>query len=296
MRRLFGSDDDLEALFDGTAAVERFEDLALFLADVKAAATTSLPGSKAEAHVAAISAEAARLAEVAGPKVALQPVPVVELPLWRRFMDKNLPRLAKTAAAVVASSMSLMGLAYAGVDLPGQAAANAIEAVSGVELPNQDGEDNSASAVADAVRAIIESDVERGCEFGQAVAAAASQNSQGEGGSETDPCAASDPEGEAKGSRATGEEKSAEGRAKASEASGGASESGADNASTGQSKAAEKSGGASDAGAGNAGGGDTEAPEVEEEEDEDDAQGSRQTGEEASSEGRGNAPTEVPGP
>jgi len=159
-------------------------------------------------------------------------------------MDRTISTVLKAGAGVLAASMSMMGLAYAGVDLPGQAAANAIEAVTGVDLPNQS---DSGKSVAEDVKTVVESDMERGCEFGQTVAAAASQNAQGEGPGSEDACTEGEEgSGEPQGSKATGDAKSAEGRATATEKSGGASDGGADNASTGTGKATaeDKSSGA----------------------------------------------------
>ena len=288
MGRFVGSDDELDRMFDGSAAGDRTRDLALFLADVKAAAMISMPGSKASEHVATISAEAARIAGQAALGAA-QTDP--EISIWRRTLDKNLPRLAKVGASVMAASMSMIGLAYAGVDLPGQAAERALEAVSGLELPNQGDAETGGKSVADDVKAVVESDAEKGCSFGQAVAGAARQNRQGEGGSDTDPCSAGGSgEGAAQGSRATGEENSAEGRAKAAEKSGGASEAGADNAAD----AGSQGDGSSGAGAENSAQGRTIAEEHVGGAGSD-APGSRDTGLDASTEGRAHAPFEVPG-
>jgi hypothetical protein len=180
----------------------------------------------------------------------------------------------------------MAGLAYAGVDLPGTAAEKAVENVLRVELPNQARPENPGKSVADEVHAVIEGTEDRGCEFGQAVAAAASANRRGEAPAKDDPCARDG--SEPNGSRATGEERSAEGRARASEASGGASDAGADNAGThddfGRATAEEaKTGGqesgssASDAGADNAGTHDDSG---------------RATAGEASSKGQANRPTD----
>ncbi len=79
----------------------------------------------------------------------------------------------------------MVGLAYAGVDLPGQAAEQAFEAVTNLELPNQGPEVDS--SVSDDVRTVIDGDLE-GCELDQAVADAADANSEDEAASETDPC------------------------------------------------------------------------------------------------------------
>lgn len=61
---------------------------------------------------------------------------------WRH----RLAFTARFAAGGVAGFMSLAGLAYAGVDLPGTAAERAIESVLGVELPNQAAERQSPPA------------------------------------------------------------------------------------------------------------------------------------------------------
>ena len=287
MGRFLGSDDELDRVFDGRAADDRTRDLALFLADVKAAAMTSMPGSKVSEQVAVLSAEAERIAAESAPWGAPS---VPDTSIWRRMLDKNLPRLAKAAAGVMAASMSMIGLAYAGVDLPGQAAERALEAVSGLELPNQDDAETGGRSVADDVKAVVESDAEKGCAFGQAVAEAARQNRQGDGGSDTDPCSAGgSEEGAAQGSKATGEERSAAGRAKAAEKSGGASEAGADNAAD----AGAQGQGSSGAGAENSAKGRTIAEEHVGGAGSD-AQGGRDTGLEASTEGRANAPFEVP--
>jgi hypothetical protein len=289
MRLPFGTDEDLDRLFAGSAADDRTRDLAFFFADVKDAAMALPTPEKAAQHVAALSAEAVRLA----PEPVAVGSAVAGLAMWRRMMDKNLPRLGKAAAGVMAASMSMIGLAYAGVDLPGTAAERALEAVSGLELPNQGQPEDAGKSVADDVKAVVESDAEKGCSFGRAVAAAASRNRQGEGGSDTDPCAAGGSAGQPQGSRATGEEASAEGRAKAAEHSGGASDAGAGNASNGGSNAGEQSGGASEAGASNSDAGRATAEEHSGGAG-DGALGGSDTGMEASTEGRSNAPVEVP--
>lgn len=264
-------------------------EVAWLLAEMKTVATVPIAPVTAERQVLSLAVEADRLASGVGERAVSHRAPVAERSMWRSFLDKNMPRLARAVAAVVAASSSMIGLAYAGVDLPGQAAARALEAVSGLDLPNQD--DDSGASVAEDVKAVVDSDAEKGCAFGQAVAAAAGQNRKGTGGSDTDPCAGSSGEdaGEPEGSHATGEAASAEGRAKAAEASEGASDAGAGNSAEGRATAGENSGGASDAGAGNAG---DNAPDVPG--GQGDAQGGRETGHEASVEGRANAPMEVP--
>lgn len=151
----------------------------------------------------------------------------------------------KLVAATITGGLSLTGLAYAGVDLPGSAAQDAIESVLGVELPNQedteaeeielvddeletedahegDGPDEEAADVAHEIWNYITTTTDTGCTLGQNVAAIAS----GDDTTDEDPCAAGGEEG-----TTTGEENAARGRATADEASS-ASEEGAENAGT----------------------------------------------------------------
>lgn len=269
------SDEQLSRLIAGEAGVrdEAFDEVAELLSEVRRNYSAATPDEATRArHIAAIS-EASQLAADKGNPVA-RPVSKVHgpvsvqvsgLPKWRRIMDKTIGLALKAVAGTVAASMSMIGLAYAGVDLPGQAAAQALESVTGLELPNQDSEQES--SVADDVRDVVDGDAE-GCELGQAVADAADANRQDDATTDTDPCE----QGEAQGSKATGEEKSAEGREKASEKSKGRSESDGSDASTdGRETAAEKSGTKSDSGADNAGTNDDTG---------------RETGEQASSDGR----------
>ena len=240
MTNPFGpTDDQLDGVFAGVASVDELEEVAAFLLETKTACTEAPPEEVSTRHMAAIL-EQARQATGTRPLIQKEVV-VAERTMWRRAMERTMSTVLKGAAGVLAASVSMIGLAYAGVNLPGEAAANAIEAVTGVELPNQGDEGKS---VADDVKAVVESDAEKGCEFGQAVAAAASQNAQGDRPDE-DRCAEDGADSdEARGSRATGAEKSAAGRAKAAEKS-----------AAGQATATEKSGGASDSGADTASGG-----------------------------------------
>ena len=268
------SDEELSRLLAGEAGVRdvAFDEVASLLGEARDAFATAAPDEATRGlHLAAIS-EASHLAADKGNPVA-RPVSnaygsvhgqMSGLPKWRRVMDRMVSIALKGLAGTVAASMSMFGLAYAGVDLPGKATERALEAVTGMELPNQSSEES----VADDVKSAVDSDLE-GCERGQAVADAADANRRDEATIETDPCAQADEAGEGRGSKATGEEKSAKGRAKASQASGGASDGGAANAG-------EASGGASGAGADNAGtNGDA----------------GRATGEGASSTGSSNAST-----
>ncbi len=236
------SDEELSRLLAGEAGVrdEALDEVASLLGEVRETFSTTAPDEATRGlHLAAIS-EASQLAADKGTPV-VRPVSKAHgsvsgqasgLPKWRRVMDRTVSIALKALAGTVAASMSMVGLAYAGVDLPGQAAERALEAVTGLELPNQ-GPESSDSSVADDVKGVIDSSTEEGCEFGQAVADAADSNREDDATTETDPCAQADEAGDdAQGSKATGDEKSAEGRAKAGEASGGASDGSADNAGT----------------------------------------------------------------
>jgi hypothetical protein len=210
----------------------------------------------------------------------------------RRIMRRTWLIGSRAALAGGLLAVSSLGLAYAGVDLPGSAAEQAWQAV-GLHIPNQG--DLGADSASDDVRAVIDGSEERGCEFGQAVSEAASADSQKQGPSE-DPCAGQEGT-ESKGSKATGDENSAEGRAKAAEKSDGHSESGSDNAGTnddaGRETASEKSGGKSDTGGGNAGPGGSDDAVSSDDFGKDTASngsGNADTGEEAASEKSGGAP------
>ena len=123
------------------------------------------------AHMAAITAEAATLRHAADS--ARHSADRLNRHPTRRF--RMTPRrLAVLPAALVLALLGMAGLAAAGVNLPSAARAP-FDAV-GVNLPNQ--------SRAAAVHAVIDATQpgDRGCEFGQAVAAAASQGrSQGGG-------------------------------------------------------------------------------------------------------------------
>lgn len=230
------TDEQIERLVTGGIVEEAHSDLAMFLADVKAQGRVD--EATASRHLAALSHEAER-PSAQGVPPRLQQSNVQLDRLWRRVMRRGIRLVAQASAAVVVLSGSMIGLAYAGVDLPGTAAENALEAVTSVELPNQTDEPTSTengNSVSEDVKGVHETMTERGCEFGQAVSEAAGQNRRGEGGSGVDPCTRGDekekPENEPQGSKATGEERSAEGRATAAEKSEGRSEAGGDNAGT----------------------------------------------------------------
>jgi hypothetical protein len=223
------SDRDLDRLFSGGSTGSALsDDLEEVLGAARTALTQAPNGAARERHLAVVW-EAAR--DLASAEQTRAPVPLpAPVSLWRKVMSRSLSAALKLSVALGAATLSLAGLAYAGVDLPGSAAEKAVENVLRVDLPNQAQPEDAGKSVADDVHAVIEGSDERGCEFGQAVAAAASANRQDESPAKDDPCTRDD--STPNGSRATGEERSADGRARASEASGGASDAGADNAGT----------------------------------------------------------------
>ncbi|MGH2747629.1 MAG: hypothetical protein ACRDKB_06865 [Actinomycetota bacterium] len=284
MRRFFGlSDRDIDRLLDGRAPASdgEFDELASFLSETKAALAQTPPTDVEEAHVAAI-VETARISIEGDPSVspaskANGPDRVSAAPPRRRSIMSNrfVSLIAKAAATAVAAMILVAGLAFAGVDLPGDAAEEAFDAVLGVELPNQgddldtdvlpddpevtvlgDGPDpDHASPVALAVFDLISNWAgEFDCEFGIAVATTATEAAGEEFTTETDPCAAGD-DGQATGEtkaaegKATGDSKSAEGRttgdsksAEGQDAGDSKSGEGQDAGSSGQTTGEEKSG------------------------------------------------------
>ena len=225
------SDEELARLLAGEAgaADEAFDEVTTFLADVRRTYATTPPNDQTRArHVAALGATARLAAEngnpVAGPaRNDLGSVGQIPgRPMGRTIMENARSVLLKGAVGVLAVSLSTVGMAYAGVDLPGTAAERAIEAVTGVDLPNQaEGQSQEPDkSVNDEVRAVHDRNLE-GCEHGQAVAAAASANREGDGGSDNDPCDKNN--NGSSTATSNGKDKSAKGRARAAEASEGRS-------------------------------------------------------------------------
>lgn len=164
-------------------------------------------------HLAAIHEAAKQHAHQHGPDTGASKLASAGAVSRRRLLlDRSRAVAFKLSSSVVALSAATMGLAHAGVDLPGEAAEKAFSVV-GIELPNQ--ETDNGKSVADDVKAAKEG-LEPGCERGQAVAAAASQNRRSESKDRPNPCDKKDDEGEVSGAgKAGGSDKSAEGRAKA---------------------------------------------------------------------------------
>ena len=252
------SEEDIERLFSGGDFDDSsLQDLAEHLHAARASWLQAPDEASRARHLAAL-AEAIEARRETQPPAELG---TERRPNWRRVIVRSRSFVLRLAAATMAGGLSLTGLAYAGVNLPGSAAEQALENVLGVELPNQgdeteeielvqdeletedahegDGPDESAADVAHEIWNYISTTTDTGCTFGQNVAAIASG---GDETPDTDPCAAgSDGEtaSEARGSEATGAE---------------ASEAGADNAGTsddeGRAKADEASGGADSADSG----------------------------------------------
>ena len=282
------SDEELARLLAGETAVsnEAFDEVTSLLTEARSTFATAPDAVTRARHIAAIS-EASQLLANGDPAVgpvskAHEPVGThaLGLPMWRRAMDRTVSVGLKALAGTIAASLSMVGLAYAGVDLPGQAAEQAIEAVTGVDLPNQGPEVDT--SVSDDVRTVVDGDLE-GCELGQAVADAADANRKDEAAAGNNPCTKDESHG-AQGSKATGDERSAEGRAKAAQNSDGRSESGSDAAAGGRATATDRSEGASDSGVGAAEEGQANNPTGE-------GVGS---GDGAAEEGQANNPTDRP--
>jgi hypothetical protein len=267
MRRLNKlTDRQIDDLFEGRtpAGEESLGALAEQLGELKSA-VQEIPEELAAVHISLIAAAAQELPAVAGVS-ALDSKP--KETTWRGKIVSNRAVLltTKLGAVFVGASMLMGGAAFAGADLP-DGLAKAFEK-AGVTLPNQSHHENGGG---NSVSGYASSDAEKGCEFGQSVAALAKQaadakrqdqahrqdKAQDDASSAKtdDPCAEED-EGSAeaganaKGSRATGTTKSAEGRAKANDASGGKSSAGADNAATGQEKSSTAPKGSQDTGTG----------------------------------------------
>ena len=295
MGRFSRSDLELDQLLSGAGDV-RPEDRhlvdALRLTRRSAAPLDAVTRGR---HLAAMSEAANALRSAPA-----ETVPVPTPPTRRRSMRRSRAITLKLAAATMAASLSLVGLAFASVDLPGTASENAFDAVLGAQLPDQSIDTpeapNSGKSVSDDVQAVIDGTAERGCEFGQSVSDAASSNSQGKD-PEHSPCAEEDPTVE---DAATGVEHSKDGRATASEASDGRSDLGSENAGTnndaGQAQADEASendgvnNGADNAAAGadNAGTNDDTGRATAEEKS---AEG-KETGEANSEEGKSHKPSD----
>jgi hypothetical protein len=277
------SDRELEQLAAGRTPSEddALEELAGHLRSVRAACVQAPDEVTQALHLAEITQTAQLLAESREPMAAaagkaIGPAVQASGPSkWRRRMEVARSITLKLTAGVAAAMLSTVGLAYAGVDLPGQAAEQAFDAV-GVELPNQaegeveitsDGPDENADQTALDVWAVISTWLgERGCAFGQAVANAATD------GEHPPDCTAA----ECAGSQ--GDEASAEGRATAGEAS-----------SDGTSTANEASGGASEAGTDT---GDTASERGQSHNPSSGSESGEETGDTASETGQSNNPTD----
>jgi hypothetical protein len=229
------SDREVEHLAAGRTPIgdDTLEDLAAHLRIIRAACIAAPDEVTHALHVAEIT-QTAQLFAASGERVpaatkAIGPAgQASKLAKWRRRMEVARSRAIKVAAGVAAAMLSTVGLAYAGVDLPGHAAEKAFDSVLGVELPNQsdrqveiksDGPDESANQTALDVWAVISNwSGDRGCAFGQAVANAATDGEHAPDCTKAEGAGARGDEASAKG-RATADEASAKGRATADESS-----------------------------------------------------------------------------
>jgi hypothetical protein len=180
------SEANIDRIMAGRIPLEDSEDLkelSLGLAALKAVGSWGTD-QVLERHLNKI-AEASRV-------VARKPAPEAKAPRgattgWRRALRITRSFVAKLGVAGAALALSTAGLAVAGVDLPGTTAEDTFEKV-GIELPNQDGDESHGKSAADRVHAAQDAATEKGCEFGQAVSAAASENNNGKSTKENDPC------------------------------------------------------------------------------------------------------------
>jgi hypothetical protein len=146
------------------------DEVAGFLADIRATYVSNPEEAVASRHLAAIAREAELVVVRRTPKPAA----------WRRTMIRSrfLRPVATLGAATLAAVLGTAGLAVAGVNLP-DPATEAFEHV-GISLPNQAGGGQSGeNARSDEVRSLIEATPpsERGCAFGHSVAGAAKGSS-----------------------------------------------------------------------------------------------------------------------
>jgi len=157
-----------------TARGDRSSDaVAAFADEVRAQFVQAAPSTVRARHLALVTQAAAQLAtDTAGSRPERRP------PAAARRRN----RMAALTARVAATGFGVLGLtaglAVAGVDLP--APANDAFRSVGISLPNQAGGDDQRgeraqpSEVSTAVRKVIDGTSDRDCNFGQAVAAAAS--------------------------------------------------------------------------------------------------------------------------
>ncbi len=224
MRRLNSlSDRDIDRLFGGKAvASPEFDELAAHLRDTKTVWLRASEDLVQIGHVAEIGRTARHLA-AEGHRSPSKIDEIKTTPRrspWRRAASLAV----KTAAASLSASLSMIGLAYAGVDLPGTAAERAVEAVLGVELPNQEHSEAAGEGIGSG-RSIgdFASDLssERGCAFGQTVSELADARSEQSRQDEADgvgSCRQGSSRGD-RGDRSRGAESSAKGRRTAAGAS-----------------------------------------------------------------------------
>jgi hypothetical protein len=131
-RNLGLSEPEIDRLF-ASQPVEGADGLTAFMGVARYALMEEPSEELTARHLAAI-AQAARTLDKAAPapdKSAPQPTAA------KALMDKALRVGFRVAAGLVAAVSSMVGLAYAGVDLPGTTTARALEAVLHVHLPNQ---------------------------------------------------------------------------------------------------------------------------------------------------------------
>ena len=225
------SDEELARVLAGEAAIgdEALEEAASVLIEARRAFSAAPDAATRALHMTAISETSQLLAEdrhpVSEPALSGHGQSGRRPETLRRVIGLTKSVLLKGSAAALAASMSMVGLAYAGVDLPGSAAEQALEAVLNVELPNQagsggdaedlgsqdevsdleaQGPDEAAAEVAREIWDYVSTTEDTGCALGQNVAAIASGGDH----SSDHACGAG-----ASGSRVTGSDAAGNGQA-----------------------------------------------------------------------------------
>lgn len=189
------SDRDIERMLSGVAPTGRpeLDSLAAHLEEARRSLAKVPAASVQQRHIAAIVHESLSLTEKgelasSSASKAIGSAPQASgLPKKRRVMDRTRSLALKLGVGVIAASLSMVGLAYAGVTLP-VPATTAFDKM-GLSLPNQaQGSDAAteasqpsalptAAAHGQAVSALAKSG-SGGCSFGQSVAALASSKRQ----------------------------------------------------------------------------------------------------------------------
>jgi len=137
------SEEDIDRLFDGTAPAgdDSLGDLARLLRRGRDAFLVAPDEHLEASHITAIvhTALETSVESLASPSRYV-PRQATGVALRTRMTRSARSFLLRFAAGTAASVLSVLGFAYAGIDLPGTALEETVEAILGIDLPNQ-GED-----------------------------------------------------------------------------------------------------------------------------------------------------------